>query len=166
MRSVVADRARREGGSNQGPKSPLHSTVPLFEDRPFQSLLANPRLFLGWTTQANRQTTVDCARADCSGWSGPMKESESELSALRRRRRCSHSFVRSKPNTQSAAVASLSLSLPVILKPHFAITLTKALIKTRRKGRRRRGGRETEPAEGGECGSAGSRGREEGRKWN
>ena len=99
--------------------------------------------------QANRQTTVDCARADCSGWSGPMKESESELSALSAAAAAAAAAIRSKPNTQSAAVAaSPSPSLPVILKPHFAITLTKALIKTRRNKGRRRGGRGTEPAEG------------------
>ena len=116
----------------------------------------------GLDEQANRQTTVDCARAVCSGWSGPMKESESELSALSAAAAAA-AAIRSKPNTQSAAVAaSPSPSLPVILKPHFAITLTKALIKTRRNKGRRRGGRGTEPAEGmreGECGSAGSRGR-------
>ena len=77
-----------------------------------------------------------------------MKESESELSALRLRhcRRCSHSFETKYPISVGGGGIP-RLSLPVILKPHFAITLTKALIKTRRKGRRGRGGRETEPAE-------------------
>ena len=66
-------------------------------------------------------------------------------------------FVRLKPNTQSAAASLLPSppSLPVILKLHFAISLTKALIKTRGK-RRRRGNAAAKPSEQcreRECGS-------------
>ena len=62
-------------------------------------------------------------------------------------------FVRLKPNTQSASASLLPSppSLPVILKLHFAISLTKALIKTR--GKRKAAAKPSEQCRERECGS-------------